>query len=189
MGADDNNVGEGQGANQPTVDFFDTVPLQRFYAPLHCPNSMLLLIRNISVAAVNRHVEFDAVGFLRLLVRRGYLQAAGKGEYELTESWPPPASLFSKPVGITNSVPTWFRYYLQQWITNSMGQLESKEGVYSLDCRGEYGSGSSQPSSGHSDLAIPASSSRRAGTEGRAWTRCILRRRAEGFEIDRGRLG
>jgi hypothetical protein len=150
---------------------------------------MLLLIRNISVAAVNRHVEFDAVGFLRLLVRRGYLQAAGKGEYELTESWPPPASLFSKPVGITNSVPTWFRYYLQQWITNSMGQLESKEGVYSLDCRGEYGSGSSQPSSGHSDLAIPASSSRRAGTEGRAWTRCILRRRAEGFEIDRGRLG
>ena len=94
------------------------------------------------ITAVNRHLEFDAVGFLRLLVRRGHLQAVGKGEYERTGSWPPPAKLWSKPVGITNCVQTWFRY-LQQWITSSMGQLESKEGVYSLDCRGEYGSGAS----------------------------------------------
>jgi hypothetical protein len=118
-----------------------------------------------SVAVVNRHLEFDGVGHLRLLVRRGHLQAVGKGEYERTGSWPPPAKLWSKPVGITNCVQTWFRY-LQQWITSSMGQLESKEGVYSLDCRREFGSRSSSPSSGNTDLAIPVPSRRRAWIKG-----------------------
>jgi len=122
--------------------------------------------RKIMVAVVNRHLEFDGVGHLRLLVRRGHLQAVGKGEYERTGSWPPPAKLWSKPVGITNCVQTWFRYYLQQWITSSMGQLESKEGVYSLDCRGEFGSRSSSPSSGNTDLAIPVPSRRRAWIKG-----------------------
>ena len=111
-----------------------------------------------TLAAVNRHLGFDAVGHLRLLVRREYLEAAGKGEFERTAAWPPPASLFSKPVGITNCIQTWFQYYLEQWISSSMRQLETKEGVYSLDCRGEYGSGSSHPSSGNTDLAIPAAS-------------------------------
>ena len=143
-----------------------------------------------TLVAVNRHLGFDAVGHLRLLVRREYLETAGKGEFQRTAAWPPPASLFSKPVGITNCIQTWFQYYLEQWISSSMRQLESKEGVYSLDCRGEYGSGSSRLSSGNTDLAVPASSSWRAGTEGRIRTRYLyfFHRGAEGFEIGRGRL-
>src|SRR5437588_9418742 len=146
--------------------------------------------RKFTLAAVNRHLEFNAVGCLRLLVRRGYLQGIGKGEFERTGSWPPPAKFLEgdgNPIGLTYCVQMWFRYYLQQWITSSMGQLESKEGVYSLDCRGEFGSGSSSPSSGNPDLAIPASSCR-SGTEGRTRTRCFLHRRPEGFEVGRRRL-
>src|SRR5438477_5345961 len=121
--------------------------------------------RKFTLAALNHHLEFDAVGHLRLLVRRGHLVGIDK-EYERTSTWPPPASLFSNgPVGFTYCVQTWFRYYLQQWITSSMGQLESKEGVYSLDCRGEYGSGAAHSSSGNTDLAIPAASARRPRTE------------------------
>jgi hypothetical protein len=144
--------------------------------------------KKFTLAAANRHLGFDAVGHLRLLVGYQYLEGIGKGEYGRTAAWPPPASLFSKPVGITNCIQTWFQYYLEQWISSSMRQLESKEGVYSLDCRGEFGSGSSQPSSGNTDLAIPAAS-RRAGTEGGTRTRCFLRRRPERFEIADGRLG
>ena len=140
-----------------------------------------------TLAAANRHLGFDAVGHLRLLIRREYLEAAGKGEYERTAAWPPAVRLFSKPIGITNCIQTWFRYYLEQWIPSSMRQLETKEGVYSLDYRGEYGDGSSHASSGNTDLAIPASS-RRAGTEGGTRTRCFLRRRPERFEIAGGRL-
>jgi hypothetical protein len=80
-----------------------------------------------TLAAANRHLGFDAVGHLRLLIRREYLEAAGKGEYERTSAWPPAVRLFSKPIGITNCIQTWFRYYLEQWISSSMRQLETKE--------------------------------------------------------------
>ena len=117
--------------------------------------------RKFTLAAINRHLEFDAVGHLRLLVRREYLQAAGKGEFECAGAWPPPASFFEgdgSPIGLTYCVQTWFRYYLQQWITSSMSQLESKEGVYSLDCRGQYSGSPESSSHGNSSLAIPATS-------------------------------
>ena len=140
-----------------------------------------------TLAAANRHLGFDAVGHLRLLVGYQYLEGIGKGEYGRTAAWPPAAEFFTgQPIGLTYCVQTWFRYYLEQWISSSMRQLESKEGVYSLDCRGEFGSGSSQQSSGNTDLAIPAAS-RRAGTEGGTRARCLyfFHRGAEGFEIGR----
>ena len=144
--------------------------------------------RKFTLAAVNRHLEFDAVGHLRLLVSYQYLEGIGKGEFQRTASWPPPAQFFAgQPIGLTYCVQTWFRYYVQQWITSSMGQLESKEGVYSLDCRGEYG-GAEASAKGSAGLAIPSTSRRRAGTEGRGRRRSILRRRTERFEIGRGRL-
>ena len=155
-----------------------------------CPVQGTKNCNKFTLAAVNRHLGFDAVGHLRLLVRREYLEAAGKGEFQRTAAWPPPASLFSKPVGITNCIQTWFQYYLEQWISSSMRQLETKEGVYSLDCRGEYGSGASRPSSGNTDLAVPAASASRgcglAGSQSGRSVRCALRRGAEDFEIGRG---
>ena len=48
--------------------------------------------------------------------------------------WPPEPKLFNGgPIGLTYCIQTWFRYYLQQWIDNAMSEIESREGVYSLD--------------------------------------------------------
>ena len=66
--------------------------------------------RKFTLDSVNRHLEFDAVGYLRLLVRYQYLESIGKGEFERTGSWPPPARFFAgQPIGITYCVQTyWF---------------------------------------------------------------------------------
>src|SRR5206468_712545 len=76
----------------------------------------------------------------RLLARREFLtEAAKRGEatrYARSANWPPPASFFnSGPIGLAYYLQTWFRYYLQQWIERRMSELETREGVYSL----EYG--------------------------------------------------
>jgi len=96
-----------------------------------------------------------------MLVRRGHLETVagddGKVAFYRRAVWPPARKLFtSGPVGITYYLQTWFRYYLQQWIDSSMRELESKEGVYSLDFRvqaGEEGDGEKSPGGG--DLAVP----------------------------------
>jgi hypothetical protein len=54
--------------------------------------------------------------------------------YRRSGTWPPPAEFFtSDAIGITYYLQKWFQYYLQQWIESRMGELEAKEGVYSLD--------------------------------------------------------
>ena len=48
--------------------------------------------------------------------------------------WPPPPQYLStRPIGCTYHLQTWFRYYLQQQIEHARGQIETKEGVYSID--------------------------------------------------------
>jgi hypothetical protein len=37
------------------------------------------------------------------------------------------------PIGVAYYVQKWFRFNLQQWITSRMRELESNEGVYSLE--------------------------------------------------------
>ena len=49
-------------------------------------------------------------------------------------SWPPPAKyLHAGPIGFTDYLQTWFRYYLQQHIEHAMSEIETKEGLYSIE--------------------------------------------------------
>lgn len=97
--------------------------------------------KQFSVAELNRHLEFDCSRYVRLLCRRGFLAPVSEKRKRITEftrsdEWPPPASFFeSGAIGITYYLQTWFRYYLQQWIDESMSLIESKEGVSSLPGR------------------------------------------------------
>jgi hypothetical protein len=93
-----------------------------------------------------------------MLVRRKHLERVGGG-FRRTSDWPPAALLEGEPIGFTYCVQTWFRYYLQQWISHTMSELEAKEGVYSLDFRGQPDSRFAASKSGRKDgLAIPAAS-------------------------------
>lgn len=149
--------------------------------------------KQFTLADLNRYLEFDATSHCRMLVRRGHL-AGSRGEFQ-RGAWPPPAELLEgEPIGLTHCVQMWFKYYLQQWITDSMSQLETKEGVYSLDYRG---GGSGDPALDHapvvSDLAIPAASSglthRRAmGQRGPRVKKIAFRRRAEASKVVGGSL-
>jgi hypothetical protein len=117
--------------------------------------------KQFCVADLGRHLEFNATSHLRMLVRRGHLAGAGqKGEPGFQRAdWPPPASLFDNgPIGLTYCVQMWFRYYLQQWIENSMSEVESKEDILQLEHRGRAGDESAQSSPGSSDLAISSES-------------------------------
>ena len=98
--------------------------------------------KTIRVVDVNRHLEFDADRYLRVLARRGFLEAVkAKGGkisgWVRSGQWPPPVEFFqSGPIGFAYYVQTWFRYYLQQWIEKRQSELETKEGVYSYGLRG-----------------------------------------------------
>jgi hypothetical protein len=96
--------------------------------------------KQFSAADVNRHLDFDCARHLRLLARAYFLQKvpgrAEKGlpEYRRLAAWPPPADFFGgTPIGAAYYIQKWFRYGLQGWITKRMRELESKEGVYSLE--------------------------------------------------------
>src|SRR5580692_13102463 len=102
-------------------------------------NENLSKCEQLWLADVNRHVDFDCHRYIRLLCRRGYLTSA-MGEnrrvsgYVRSVSWPPPPEFFEQgAIGVAYFLQTWFRYYLQTWIESSMGQLETREGVYSWD--------------------------------------------------------
>jgi hypothetical protein len=136
---------------------------------------------------LGRHLEFDAVKYLRNLVGRGHLEQVGKGVFERA-LWPPPAALLEgEPIGLTYCVQTWFKYYLQQWITSSMSQLETKEGVYALDARPAAGNPAGE-SSGRQYGFSARPGRRPARNRGGRMIRSALRRRAKRFKISRGRL-
>jgi len=94
-------------------------------------NGKLSRFRQFSATDVNRHLEFDAVGHLRMLVRRRHLETVterGKvAAYVRSEtSWPPDAKIYSNPVGITYCIQKWFGRYLQQWIARQKRWPEAK---------------------------------------------------------------
>jgi hypothetical protein len=105
----------------------------------------LLKQKQFSAALVNRHLEFGGTRHLRLLVRAGFLQIAGRTDekdaedavqYRKLEAWPPPAAYFEgAPIGAAYYIQKWFRFRLVEWIIARMRELESKEGVYSLEGR------------------------------------------------------
>ena len=92
-------------------------------------NGKLSRYRHITLVDVNRHLEFDCLGHLRMLVKRGHLaKVTEQGRIVAYERklWPPDESIYRNPVGITYCIQKWFRWYLQQWISASMSELESR---------------------------------------------------------------
>jgi hypothetical protein len=95
----------------------------------------------LSVAEVQRYVEFDCHKHVRLLCRRGFLEVVpGREEEEgarfQRHNWPPPAGFFEgdgSAIGLAYYLQKWFQYNLQDWIAKRSRELESKEGVYSLE--------------------------------------------------------
>jgi hypothetical protein len=86
-------------------------------------------------------VGFDALGCLRMLVRKQYLASAHGAKkkvvgYTRGTQWPPPQSFFEAgPVGFTYFAQMWFRYYLNDYITQAMGELEAQDCVLQLNHR------------------------------------------------------
>jgi hypothetical protein len=96
-------------------------------------------------ADVQRHVEFDCDKHIRLLCRRGFLEvvperAEQEGGFFRRGVWPPPAEFLEgdgNVIGLAYYLQKWFRFGLQDWITRHARELESKEGVYSLEAWNE----------------------------------------------------
>jgi len=70
----------------------------------------------------------------------GFLKAVENGNskritgFVRTISWPPPPTFFSQgAIGVAHYIQKWFRFKLQEWIVSRMREIESKEGVYSLE--------------------------------------------------------
>jgi hypothetical protein len=88
-------------------------------------NGKLSKFRQVTLLDVNRHLEFDCAGHLRMLVKRGHLATVVERGRIISyvrskEHWPPDASVYRDPVGITYCIQMWYRCYLQQWIVGRM---------------------------------------------------------------------
>jgi hypothetical protein len=75
-------------------------------------------------AQLETRVGFDCTGYLRNLVRKGYLTSVtGKKKvmaYRKGAAWPPPAKFFqSGPIGFVYVLQMWFRYYFHEFIDES----------------------------------------------------------------------
>jgi hypothetical protein len=127
---------------------------------------------------ITSHLDFDADGYLRLLARRGFLVATAKAgpegvRYARSGTWPPPDSFFkSGPIGLVYYIQTWFRYYLQQWIEDRMRQIESKDGIYSLETGYEIARAMSIADVGGSSLEkkTPHAYGEFTDASGRSWS-------------------
>ena len=90
-----------------------------------------------TVAEIELRVGFSCTGILRMLVRKGFLASiTGKKKvvgYQLGAAWPAPAAFFeSGPMGFVYILQLWFRYYLNEYVTGRMSEIESNDGVLQL---------------------------------------------------------
>jgi hypothetical protein len=121
---------------------------------------------------LSKQLGFDCVGCLRLLVRKEYLQSiVGPKKkvigYRRAKAWPPPSTfLNSGPVGFTYFLPMYFRYYLHEYISGAMSEIESKEHVLQLDYRYSERDGMSRPAK---DLATPHTGGDYVDRDGYTW--------------------
>jgi hypothetical protein len=95
--------------------------------------------KKFTTAEVSSHLGQDAASYLRVLVKRGYLLSGvgtvrGESQYQRSELWPVPDSLFANgAVGLSYVASKWFRYYLVDYIQNRMSEIEAKKGVVQLN--------------------------------------------------------
>ena len=85
-----------------------------------CIDEKLSGSKQIRSVELERKLDFECDRYLRLLARRGFLQAVKDKTgricgWERSGLWPPPAEFFqSGAIGLAYFVQTWFRYYLQR---------------------------------------------------------------------------
>lgn len=126
-----------------------------------------------SAEDISKQLDFDCLSCIRLLVRKEYLQSIlGPKKkvigYRRSKTWPP-SSVFlnSGPVGFTYFLPMYFRYYLHEYISSVMSEIESKEHIFQLDYRGKVSS--SEPSD-FGDLSIPSADGAFTDSAGYKWS-------------------
>lgn len=96
-------------------------------------------LKQFNVPDFRDHLDFDCYRHLRMLARNSFIEqiledGQPAGWVIRSENWPPPKSFHRVgPIGLAYYLQTWFRYNLQQYISKQMSELESKEGVYSLE--------------------------------------------------------
>ncbi|MGI4816329.1 MAG: RNA polymerase sigma factor [Janthinobacterium lividum] len=101
-------------------------------------NEKFLTKGSIDVNSVTEDVGYPASHCLKWLARKGFLEAILSEKkitaYRRGEVWPIPDKTFStEPIGFTYFVHMWFRYYLNDYITNSMSELEAKPDILQLE--------------------------------------------------------
>ena len=126
-------------------------------------------------------VGFDVTRHLRLLVGKGYLAPVFGPKrkvsgYKLSKAWPPESSFFeSGPVGFVYFAAMWFRYYVSEYISKVMAQVETKEGMLQLGHLGHsgpesvVGKVSTHDDFKHSSDAIPHADGNFTDQNGRSW--------------------
>jgi hypothetical protein len=121
-------------------------------------------------------VGFDATRYIRLLVGKGYLAAVMGPKrkvagYKRSKTWPPkPAFFESGPVGFVYFASMWFRYYVSEYISKVMAQLETKEGVLQLEVHPvSRGKVNSNHDFTHSSDALPHALGNFVDQNGRSW--------------------
>lgn len=98
---------------------------------------------------ITESVGFDSSVYLRMLVNKEYLASvAGPKKkiigYRRGKAWPPKQTFFeSGPIGLVYFLPRYFRYYLHDYISQEMSNIESKEGVLQLEHAGTSDTGRS----------------------------------------------
>ena len=120
--------------------------------------------KSFTVADVDDYLEFSSDRYLRMLVRRGFLEAVfGTGKekritgFQRTATWPPPASLFEGgAIGLAYYIQTWFRYYLQ-----ARASKRSKSLAAAWASSNRFASSSSTP--WYSTVSLPGSKFTPAG--------------------------
>jgi hypothetical protein len=130
-----------------TEDIYDTlafcfVRAARKFDPHHAEKVKAVckvideLPKKFTIAELSERVDYDAVGILRALDRKGFLTRVKSKKvvvgYEKS-SWPPPAEYLEiEPIGFTYVIQMWFRYYLNDYIGKQMDELESVSGSVNL---------------------------------------------------------
>jgi hypothetical protein len=97
--------------------------------------------KGFTIDELNQHLDFNGTRFVRVLCRHGFLEPAPEQSGDArrryrrkADTWPPPYKyLHAGPIGFTYYLQTWFRYYLQIHIEHARGEIEAREGTYSLD--------------------------------------------------------
>jgi sigma-70-like protein len=102
-------------------------------------NKYLTKKSQIDVNSITDIVKFNSAGCLKWLSRKGFITPVTDAKkrtsgYSRGEIWPIPKETFStEPIGFTYFAQTWFRYYLNDYITNAMSELEAKPDILQLE--------------------------------------------------------